>query len=193
MGAYYYLGAQLPNLVYGQKPPMTSEAFKSLAKELMGSSDATVLDFCSLAPGSMSDTDSKKLPNSKFLKLWKEWEHSLRLNLAKGRAHKLKRDVLHVDAPAYPSDAAGAAKIALTMETPLEAEIFLDKARWSAIESFQGIDAFGKNTMYGYYLKLLLMERRMTFKKEEGFNEYKGLYASILGSKTSGSSMGEAK
>jgi hypothetical protein len=35
--------------------------------------------------------------------------------------------------------------------------------------------------MYAYLLKLLLMERRMAFKTEEGFNEYKGLYASILG------------
>jgi hypothetical protein len=66
------------------------------------------------------------------------------------------------------------------MDSPLEAEIFLDKARWSALEQFQGIAYFNENTIYAYLLKLQLMERRLAFKTEEGFAEYKTLYASIL-------------
>jgi hypothetical protein len=76
--------------------------------------------------------------------------------------------------------AALAAKAALAIESPLEAELFLDKSRWDAIESLQGIDYFTRNTIFGYLLKLLLMERRSFFKAEEGFIEYKGLYASIM-------------
>jgi hypothetical protein len=180
VGAYYYLGAQLPYLVYGQKPPMSSSAFKELAKGLMSSSDAEVLDY--LVPDNLSGTK----PNSKFLKSWMEWEEVLRLNLARGRSQKLKREGAGMDAPAYPADAAGAAKIALSMDTPLEAEIFLDNARWNAIESFQGIDVFSSNAMFAYLLKLLLMERRAAFKTDEGYNEYKGLYAAILGNNTLG-------
>jgi hypothetical protein len=67
------------------------------------------------------------------------------------------------------------------MDSPLEAEIFLDGARWKAIEEFQGLSYFSVNTVYAYLLKLLLMERRSCFRTEEGFTEYKELYASIMG------------
>jgi hypothetical protein len=85
-----------------------------------------------------------------------------------------------VEPPEYPADAAATAKAAVAMTSPLEAELFLDKARWDAIEAFQGLDYFNRNTIYAYLLKLLLMERRSLFKTEEGFAEYKGLYASIM-------------
>jgi hypothetical protein len=68
----------------------------------------------------------------------------------------------------------------MAAETPLEAEILLDRARWNAIEQFQGIPAFSRNIVYGYLLKLLILERRASFKAETGFAEYKSLYASIL-------------
>ena len=196
MGAYYYLAAQLPYLVYGQGVPMSSAAFRAMAHDAMGSSDAALLDYCTLDPdptvsGGLSYAEPAKRGASAFINRWKEWERTLRLTLARGRFQKLKREGGAVaDSPEYPADAAGVAKSALAMDSPLEAEIFLDKARWDAIESFQGISAFSENAMYAYLLKLLLMERRAAFKNEEGFTEYKGLYAAILGSETS---FGEAK
>lgn len=182
--AYYYLGAQLPYLFYGQNPPMSSAAYKALAAELMGPGAAALLEYCTLDPDPLAPSyaEPASLTACDFINRWKEWERSLRLNLARNRAVKLKREGLF-DAPAYPSEAVIAAKNAMTIESPLEAEIFLDKARWEAIESFQGLSAFSENAMYAYLLKLLLMERRMAFKTEEGYTEYKGLYAAILGSK----------
>jgi len=184
---YYYLGAQLPYLVYGQKPPMSSASFKAMAVEQMGA-DGRLMDFCTLDPDPAGDPRKATyyepaLPTpSVFINNWKEWERALRLNLAKNRAQKLERSGGSlVDAPAYPPGAALAAKTAMTMESPLEAEIFLDKARWEAIDSFQGLDVFCDDAMYAYLLKLLLMERRAAFIDEDGVNEYKGLYAAILG------------
>jgi hypothetical protein len=72
------------------------------------------------------------------------------------------------------------------MDSALEAEIFLDQSRWRAIETFQGLDYFDRNTVYAYLLKLLLMERRSCFRAEEGFTEYKGLYAAVMGAAGSG-------
>ena len=191
MGSYYYLAAQLPYLVYGQGVPMSSSVFKELARDALSASDAEALDYCTLDPfpasaasGSSVRSYAEGAPKtpSAFLNLFREWERTLRLNLAKNRAARLKREGgATVDAPDYPADAATTAKIALTMESPLEAEIYLDKARWSAIESFQGISTFNENAIYAYLLKLLLMERRMAFKTEEGFSEYKALYEAILG------------
>jgi len=174
VGSYYYLAAQLPYLVYGQGVPMSSAAFKDLARDMMSSADAAVLDYCTLEPA------ARRTPSAFINRFW-EWESALRLNLARNRAQKLKREGVAVDAPEYPADAVAAAKTALAMESPLEAEIFLDKARWNAIESLQGISAFSQNAMYAYLLKLLLMERRAAFKTEEGFTEYKALYDAILG------------
>jgi hypothetical protein len=121
-----------------------------------------------------------------FINRWRNWERALRLNLARYRALRFKREggagneVSTVDPPEYPADAAAAAKAAAAMDSPLEAEIFLDKARWDAIELFQGIHYFSSNTIYAYLLKLRLCERRTLFRAEEGFAEYKGLYASIM-------------
>ena len=176
MGYYYYLAPQLSYLTYGQEVPMSSLAFAAMAQQAMSSADAAMLEYCNLDPVPAPVT------NSKFINSWKEWEIALRLNLAKGRAQKLKRGGdAYSDAPEFPADAVAAAKSALAIDSPLEAELFLDKARWEAIESFQGISVFSEDAMYAYLLKLLILERRARFDAEEGFNEYKALYAAILG------------
>ena len=180
MGSYYYLAAQLPYLVYGQGIPMSSAAFKSLAQDAMNSHDAKILDYCTLAPASNAQEPYKT--KSDFLNRFWEWERTLRGNLARNRAIKLKRESLG-DVSDYPADAAAIAKNAFAFESPLEAEIYLDKARWDAIESFQGLSTFSENAIYAYFLKLILMERRLAFKTEEGFSEYKELYTAILGLK----------
>jgi len=168
---------------------MSSETFKALATVLMIPRDATLLNDCTLDPDppkeektGASYAEPAPPTSSEMINRWKDWERSLRLNLAKNRAGKLKRDAgSAIEAPAVPLDAAVAAKNAMSIDSPLEAELFLGKARWDAIESFQGLNIFHENAMYAYLLKLLLMERRAAFKTEEGYTEYKGLYAAILG------------
>ncbi|QQO08223.1 DUF2764 domain-containing protein [Breznakiella homolactica] len=188
MSSYYYLVAQLPYLMYGQAAPMSSDQFAALAKDMLDPADAALLELCSLDPEA-ADGDSQSpsyagMPAptpSSFLNRWREWERALRLHLARYRAQKIKRDNgAPVDPPENPLEAGSVAKAAMAMESPLEAEQYLDKARWDAIETLEGLDHFGRNTVYAYLLKLFLMERRSLFTAEEGFSEYKALYASIL-------------
>jgi hypothetical protein len=160
---------------------MSAADFKALARDKMSSAEAAVLDYCTLDPGF-----SAPPTHSAFINRWREWERTLRLNLARTRAQKLKLTEGSArsdaaDAPEHPADAVSAAKNALALESPLDAEILLDKARWDAIEEFQGINTFSEDAIYAYLLKLLLMERRTAFKNEEGITEYKALYAAILG------------
>ncbi|MDR3303122.1 MAG: DUF2764 domain-containing protein [Treponema sp.] len=187
--AYYYLTAQLPYLIYGQQAPMTSVAFKSLCANKLSATDAALLERCSLDPESAASGDKASYAEvsastgSVFLDEWRAWERTLRLNLARFRAQKQKRDSgSSVEPPESPADAAAAAKSAMALESPLEAEQFLDEMRWRTIETLQGIDYFDVNTIYAYLLKLLIMERKSAFKVEEGFAEYKGLYDAILAS-----------
>jgi hypothetical protein len=181
--------AQLPYLIYGQAVPMSSEAFKELATSLMSKRDAELLKTLRLEFWPPEDTDEQdsyakaaKPSGSSFIDQWREWERVLRLNLAKLRSLKIRPEgATPAEPPAIPTDAAvTAAKAIAASESPLEAEVFIDRARWNAIESFQGNDYFGHNTIFAYLLKLLILERRASFQAETGFSEYKSLYASIL-------------
>jgi len=190
VGSYYYLVSQLPSLIYGQKPPMLPEAFKELAKPILSAEDAALLDTISLDPAPCGEHPSpgityaeQALPSgSDFIDGWREWERTLRLNLARQRAVKVKREgAALAEPPVIPADAASAAHGAIAAgDSPLEADIFLDKARWSAIDALQGVDYFDRNTIFAYLLKLFILERRAAMQPETGFSEYKSLYASIM-------------
>jgi hypothetical protein len=190
--AYYYLVAQLPSLSYGQAAPMGSKAFIDLCKTALSAEDLRLLDFCTLDPWFLSGegTDAGQVP--KFFAEWYAWERTLRLNLARYRAVRLKRDA-PADIIDYSADAEAAAKAASVLDSPLEAEIFLDEARWKAIEALQGLNYFDRNTVYAYLLKLLLLERRSAFRADEGFSEYKGLYAAVMEAASTSTESGEPK
>jgi hypothetical protein len=174
--AYYFLMAQLPSLNYGEAPPMRAGHFRELCQSSLSAADAAVLPCVGLDP--FKTASPAGVPE--FIARWNEWEKALRINLARYRAAKLKREA-PADIPDFPAGAVSAAKTASSMDSPLEAEMFLDMARWKAIEEFQGLSYFSVNTVYAYLLKLLLMERRFCFRAEEGIAEYKALYASIMG------------
>jgi hypothetical protein len=181
---------------------MSSAAFRDLAKPLLDAPDAALLDLVDLDPQppkageeGPSYADNAPASGSDFIDHWREWERSLRLNMARHRAIKTKRDGgAPVEPPIHPADAAAAAvKAVVATESPLEAEILIDKARWNAIDYLQGIDYFDRNTIYAYLLKLIILERRVSFKAETGFAEYKSLYTSILDSVEKGSLPEQAK
>jgi len=185
--SFYYLMAQLPVLIYDQKMPMSSEEFKALALSVLDENDSNLFIHLSLDP----DPCSKEEPAYKetalatgcdFIDNWRVWERTFRLNLSKHRAHHLKREVSSIEPPVMPAEAAAAASRAVSGDnSPLESEILIDKARWNAISEFAGIEYFNVGSVFAYYLKLLLMERRASFNNEKGISEYKSLYASILG------------
>jgi hypothetical protein len=188
VGSYYYLMAQLPFLIYEQKPPMTSGAFKELAGTILTEEDAVFMDRLAIDPAFGTAADGSVYAQSApstgcgFIDEWREWERSFRLNLAKHRAVKTKRESTGaLEPPPYPQDAASAAQRAVSGElSPLDAELLIDKARWNAIDSLAGIDYFDRNSVYAYFLKLLLLERRHLFNVDNGLNEYKSLYAEII-------------
>ena len=204
MGSYYYLAAQLPSLSYGQKPPMSVAAFRELAGQHLGTADKRFFDLVDLDPEAKKSSENAGLSYAEdarpsgcnFIDQWREWERSLRLNLARQRVRKLAREgVETVQPPIFPTEAVAAVVKAMTAtESPLEAELVLDRARWDAIDVMQGLDYFDRNTIYAYLLKLILLERHEKFNVDKGFAEYKSLYASILGNVQPGSSpAGEIK
>ena len=169
---------------------MSSGHFKELCADLLTAQDAALLNRCTLAP----DASLEPPTGSALLDSWFAWERALRLNLARSRAVRIKRDPSVLpDAPFEPLDAASVVKSILAVDSPLEAEQILDRARWMAVESFQGFDYFGRDTMYAYFLKLLILERKALFRVEEGFAEYKAIYASVMEAAPTSIESGEPK
>ena len=146
-----------------------------LVSKYLEKRDAELLEYCTFG----AKKEAEPPTSSKFLNQWRKHERALVLNLAKIRASKINGFQEHYDIEA-DIDVENQAKTAVGMEDPLEAELFLDKCRWDAIERFIGITYFDVSVVYAYLLKLLLIERRSSFKTEEGFAEYKSLYASIM-------------
>jgi hypothetical protein len=170
--------------VYGQVSSINSDYFVDLCREHLEPKDFELLETCSLNPFSpKNDEDdsgeSHQSVSSPFIDSWKNWEKALRLNLAKLRAQNLKRD-FSVQEDSSTLDAVTIAKTAMTMDSPLEAEMYLDKTRWDFIDSLEGLEHFSENAIFAYHLKLKLIERLNKFKEDEGFAEYKRLYASII-------------
>ena len=172
--------AQLPCLLYEQKPPMSAADFKEMAKSLMEKKDADLMDCLSVGNEiKMTGEETSATTGSDFIDSWREWEHTLRLNLARQRAIKIKRE-MPAESPVYSLEPAAAAAKAIDEYSPFEGEIILDKARWRAVNSLVGSVYFHRNNIFAYYLKLILLERRQSFDTEKGFAEYKSLYASII-------------
>jgi hypothetical protein len=181
--------AQLPNLIYDQKPPMSSDSFKALAETLLNERDAALMKCLSLDPDpnpveSKEPSYNTPAPSTgnKFIDDWRAFERTLRINLAKNRAHILKREnEVPLEIPVVPIEALlTAAKATSGEQSPLDAELLIDKARWNTICGLAGSDYFSRENVFAYYLKLVMMERKDSFDTEKGFAEYKALYASIL-------------
>jgi len=167
--------AQLPCLVYEQRPPISSAEFRALARSQLSKSDAVLLDSVSI------NSLGSKATGCSFIDKWYKWERELRLNVAKHRSIKLKQTNAQIPEPSdYHMEIAATASKAVDEYSPLEGEIIIDKARWNAIENLAGSNYFHRSNVYAYMLKLLLIERRQAFNVEKGFAEYKSLYASIV-------------
>jgi len=194
--------AQLPYLMYDQKPPMSSEEFKELALPLLSRRDRSHFKYLIKKLETVSETsgisDVTSSSGCAFIDNWLEWERVMRINLARHRSIKLYHDenftrysddsvpadtgiTETIIFPVVPADAYAAAALVFSQDgSPLDGEVLLDKTRWNAIDSLTGNDYFHENNVYAYYLKLLLLERRQLFDVEKGFTEYRSLYVEIL-------------
>jgi hypothetical protein len=185
--SYYYFIATLPGLTYGEAPPISLEEFLDQCSYQIGAGDASLLKYCTLDITSFLETFVGEnglniKTGSPFVDAYLRREWRMRLALLAARSEKLKREW-----PAYLSpelsgdeDSAASAKAASAISNPFEAELLLDRERWEAIEAVEGGEHFSVNTVYAYALKLALMERRLKFHVDKGFDNYKALYAGIL-------------
>ena len=175
--AEYYLVSQLPSLdgITENTPvPITTARFWELCHRFLGKKAQGELERLTLMP---SRTPEKT--TSALVEQWNEGERKLRLALARLRADKMAKP-FPADSQSFPAGLLQAARTALEIESPMEAEKFLNKYRLDFLESLRPMDSFSEEFVFYYGLKLMLIERIRTFDSARGEAAYRNFYHSIM-------------
>ena len=175
--AEYYLISQLPSLdgLSENTPmPVTENQFFELCSRFLGKKALTELNRITLIPSRAYEKSSSAL-----IEKWNEGERNLRLALAKLRADKMNKNFDAV-MQSFPAGVLQAVRTAIEIESPMEAEKFLNRYRLEFLETLRPMDSFSEEFVFYYCLKLKLLERMRKFDSQSGEAAYRKIYDSIM-------------
>ena len=166
MASYYYLISSLPDLRTDGDMPMTYDEF---------------LDMC---PSNVSESKYELLKNltlsseeGPLLKEWSAFYKNLMGELNYQRSVSLGRPYLtSYDKDSVIAQVAGAAMAA---KNPLEAEKILLECEFDNLDSLVGLHTFDDRYLFGYAIKLKLLERQSCFVQSKGKKEFKRLFDQV--------------
>jgi hypothetical protein len=166
MASYYYLIASLPELKSDSEMPITYDEFLSYCETAVESSVYEELKNLTLS----SDKGPLVSKWAKFYKeLTKEVNYQRSLRLGK-----------QYEAPEFRDHTAETiASAALSAKNPLEAEQILLDYEFENLDSLVGLHMFDKHVLFGYAIKLKLLERQGCFEHEKGKAEFKKLFDQV--------------
>ena len=173
----YYLISQLPSLdgISENMPlPITEKRFFELCNELLGKKAQSEITKLTLLPSRNYEKSSSTL-----IENWNNAERKLRLALAKVRADKMKK-TFDLENNLLSTELIKIANTAIEMESPLEAERFLNNYRLEFLETLRPMDNFSQDFIYYYGIKLKLISHIRKFDTNVGEIAYKDIYDSIL-------------
>lgn len=166
MASYYYLIASLPELRADGEMPLTYEEFLSLCQGNVSESEYELLKNLTL--------DSKEGPlvsewSNFYGMLTKELNYQRSINLGKSYSTAYDKDGL----------IAQVAASALSAKNPLEAERILLEYEFENLDSLVGLHMFDDHVLFGYAIKLKLLERLTSFEQDKGKAEFQTLFDGI--------------
>lgn len=173
----YYLISQLPSLdgISENMPlPITEERFFELCNQVAGKRIQNEIDKMTLLPSKKYEKSSSSL-----IENWNNGERNLRLALAKVRADKMKKS-FDIENDVLSSELLKIANAVIEIESPLEAEKFLNSYRLEFLEVLRPMDNFSEEFVYYYGLKLKLISHIRQFDTNTGEIAYKNIYNSIM-------------
>ncbi len=175
--AEYYLVSQLPSLdgISENTPlPITSERFGDLCQRFLGKKSYIESEKLTLVPPRNPEKSSSAL-----IEKWNEGERNLRFALAKIRAEKMNKN-FDIENKSFSPALLQAVRTAVDIESPLDAETFLNKYRLDFLETLRPADSFSEEFVFYYGLRLKLLERIRKFDSESGEIAYRNFYDSII-------------
>lgn len=171
---FYYLVATLPELGFGERPPLTAAAFLDRCRGVVPAQALEVLEKVSLFR-------EQPATGLEILDRWHARDHALRNALVRMRAQRMGTDpARHLRAETIDPEAARAARMAMETESPREADELLDRARWRWLNEFEALHFFDLERLVIHALKLQLLERRWQFNKEAGRKALSGYRAAAV-------------
>ena len=166
MASYYYLIASLPELSADGDMPITYSEFLSCCQSNVSDSDYELLKDLTL-----SSTEGP------LVKEWSEFYGMLSKELNYQRSMNLGKSY----SSAYDKDGFIAQVVgsALAAKNPLEAERILLEYEFENLDSLVGLHMFDDYVLFGYAIKLKLLERLNSFEQTKGKAEFQSLFDGI--------------
>ena len=166
MASYYYLISSLPDLRTDGDMPMTYDEFLDMCQSNVSESKYELLKNLTLS--------SEEGP---LLKEWSAFYKNLMGELNYQRSVSLGRPYLtSYDKDSVIAQVAGAAMAA---KNPLEAEKILMECEFDNLDSLVGLHTFDDRYLFGYAIKLKLLERQSCFVQPKGQKEFKRLFDQV--------------
>ena len=171
MSQYYYLVSSLPMLEFGMKMPLSYNDFLLLCQEQLSFRDMHTIERTSMSPCEDIEDPSSTLGE------WKRFDITLRNELARFRASKKSKDPLeYIRGEDSPDPfVSGFAHWAVSQDSPVDAELYLDRIRWDRIEGLQKGHYFDIDYLITYALKLQILERWQRINSVSGMQILQGL------------------
>ena len=166
MASYYYLISSLPDLRTDGDMPMTYDEFLDMCQSNVSESKYELLKNLTLS--------SEEGP---LLKEWSAFYKNLMGELNYQRSVSLGRPYLtSYDKDSVIAQVAGAAMAA---KNPMEAEKILLECEFDNLDSLVGLHTFDDRYLFGYAIKLKLLERQSCFVQSKGQKEFKRLFDQV--------------
>ena len=166
MASYYYLIASLPELRADGDMPLTYDEFLSCCQSNVSEEEYELLKNLTLdsTEGPLVDEWARF-----YGMLMKELNYQRSMNLGKSYSSAYDKDGL----------IAQAAATALSAKNPLEAERVLLEYEFENLDSLVGLHMFDDYVLFGYAIKLKLLERLNCFEQTKGKAEFQSLFDGI--------------
>jgi hypothetical protein len=181
---YWYFFATLPGLKFGTAPPFSSDEFLALCRNHLSPDDYVIVE----GAASLSLEKGKaRASGSALLQQYVSWDRSMRNELSRLRARRLgTNEEASVRDTDLSGDGSRVASNIFSIEDPLQAELFLERQRWNAVESMAAGSDFQVDSIVAYRIKLDIAIRIDTFISETGRRNYMNLYDEILSERSMG-------
>jgi hypothetical protein len=166
MASYYYLIASLPELRADGDMPITYDEFLRLCQSNVSDQTYEILENLTL--------DSAEGP---LVSEWATFYGMLKKELGYQRSMNLGKSY----SSAYDKDGfiSQVVSSALTAKNPLEAERVLLEYEFENLDTLVGLHMFDDYVLFGYAIKLRLLERLSCFEQTKGKAEFDSLFEGI--------------
>lgn len=166
MASYYYLMSSLPGLRTDGELPMTYSDFLECCQSNVSESTYQLLKDLTLA----SD-------QGPLIREWADFYGMLTKELNYQRSQNLGKPY----SGAFDKDGliGQVVSAALKAKNPLEAEKILLEYEFDMLDTLVGLHAFDDYELFGYAIKLKLLERQNCFETEKGKAEFKSLFDQV--------------